>query len=439
VIASALEQYRWDPQPLAESLILDLQQQLLSASPAAARLADAMRDQTATRFLDWVDHFEAPSSDWREKLLLEGFRIDQFGAAYHPGAQFPRVLLKPEGALEATVKVESVEDFLSATNANADIKGAKGGSWRYASVFPGLNVMERHGARGFVDPTNSAGQIAAAAKHLQSFRDRDRSDQSGFGDAETRIDGAIAEIGRDWACDLFFKAEREYWQARNTAAQVQKARQDRLGLGWANHDHHTYRSSREAFPKLIAVLEKLGFFCRERFYAGLEANWGAQVLEQPITGIVIFADVDMSPEELAGDFSHLGFTEKRHKLGTIGLWCRLHGEAFLEAGMHHLEAQFDFKLLKEQLAREGVTMMAPFTNFEYLTQCFTAGERWSVKPERIAALLAEGHITAEQADRFRQEGAVGSHLENLERNQGYKGFNQTGVSDIISRTDPRRL
>ncbi len=30
----------------------------------------------------------------------------------------------------------------------------------------------------------------------------------------------------------------------------------------------------------------------------------AQVLEQTVTGITIFADVDMSPEELTGDFAH---------------------------------------------------------------------------------------------------------------------------------------
>ena len=33
----------------------------------------------------------------------------------------------------------------------------------------------------------------------------------------------------------------------------------------------------------------------------------------------------------------------------------------------------------------------------------------------------------------------GSDPVILERNEGYKGFNQTGVSDIISRTDPRRV
>ena len=36
------------------------------------------------------------------------------------------------------------------------------------------------------------------------------------------------------------------------------------------------------------------------------------------------------------------------------------------------------------------------------------------------------------------QGAIGSHLENLERNEGFKGFNQTGVSEIIAATDPRK-
>jgi len=62
---------------------------------------------------------------------------------------------------------------------------------------------------------------------------------------------------------------------------------------------------------------------------------------------------------------------------------------------------------------------------------------WPVRPQRIEKLLKEKRITQEQADHFRQHGALGSHLENLERNQGFKGFNQTGVSEIISRTDPR--
>jgi hypothetical protein len=241
-----------------------------------------------------------------------------------------------------------------------------------------------------------------------------------------------------WTCDLWFAAEREYWQRRNHAARVQKARQDRLGLGWANHDHHTYRSSRRNFKWLVAMWEKLGFHCRERFYAGREAGWGAQVMEQPTTGIITFNDVDLTPDELMGDFSHDGLDE-RDELGTVGLWCGLHGDSFLQAGMHHLEAQFDFESLRKQLEEEGnVKTMKPFTDFPYLRQAFTEGERWKVRPERIQKLLDAKLITDQQADQFREQGAIGSHLENLERNDGFKGFNQTGVSEIISATDPRK-
>ena len=74
----------------------------------------------------------------------------------------------------------------------------------------------------------------------------------------------------------------------------------------------------------------------------------------------------------------------------------------------------------------------------HLRQAFTEGERWPVSPKRIDRLVKAGLIMPEQAEQFRSNGALGSHLENLERNDGFKGFNQTGVSEIISATDPRR-
>jgi hypothetical protein len=145
----------------------------------------------------------------------------------------------------------------------------------------------------------------------------------------------------------------------------------------------------------------------------------------------------MSPEEVRGDFAHTPFAE-RPELGTVGLWCALHGEAFLQAGMHHLECQFDWHALKDQLAIESVKTMDPFTTFPYLRQAFTEGERWPVSDKRIKAILERGQITPQQAEQFRTQGALGSHLDNLERNDGYKGFNQTGVSHIIAKTDPRK-
>ena len=187
---------------------------------------------------------------------------------------------------------------------------------------------------------------------------------------------------------------------------------------------------------MIRFLLRLGFQKRERFYAGAEAGWGAQVCEQPVAGIVVFADVDLLPEETQIDFSTVKLAPAPRQ-GTVGLWTALHGESFLEAGLHHLEARFDFELLSQQLRAEGVETMKPFSDFAFLRQAFTEGERWPVRPERVERLRHACLITKEQSEKFLREGALGSHLENLQRRGGFKGFNQKSVSAIISATDPR--
>jgi len=52
--------------------------------------------------------------------------------------------------------------------------------------------------------------------------------------------------------------------------------------------------------------------------------------------------------------------------------------------------------------------------------------------------LVKGFITKAHYKTFLGNGAVGSHLENLQRTQGFKGFNQHSVSAIIKATDPRK-
>lgn len=106
--------------------------------------------------------------------------------------------------------------------------------------------------------------------------------------------------------------------------------------------------------------------------------------------------------------------------------------------MHHLEARFDFEPLREQLKTCGVQTMPPFSNFSFLRQAFTEGERWPVRRERAERLLAAGLITRSQFAQFLREGALGSHLENLQRHGGFKGFNQKSVSVVIAATDPQR-
>ena len=98
---------------------------------------------------------------------------------------------------------------------------------------------------------------------------------------------------------------------------------------------------------------------------------------------------------------------------------------------------FDYQLLRGQLATEGVQTMKPFSDFPFLKQAFTEGERWSVRRERAERLIKPGLIDERQFNQFVTEGAIGSHLENLQRKGGFKGFNQKSVSVIIEATDPR--
>src|SRR4029079_10454646 len=100
--------------------------------------------------------------------------------------------------------------------------------------------------------------------------------------------------------------------------------------------------------------------------------------------------------------------------------------------------QFDFDALRDGLKAEAnVETMAPFSDFPFLRQAFTAGERWPVSPLRADRIRDLGWIDAEQHARFLAEGAIGSHLENLQRREGYKGFNQQSVSAILKAVDPR--
>ena len=440
----------WSAQPAAARIVARLVAQLVARAPWVAELRQALREQTATALVDWLDHLALPpSAAVEERWRAAGFvaqACDGLVVHRHPGGRFPALVSDPSlpaGELSATLRVDAVADACAAlgVGAGAGPVASGGVAYRRARIAGGPRwsvwAVERHGWAGFSPPPARDPDAALAHRAAFDARPRQWTDPAaGFADLHARIDRAIADLGRDETCARFFAAERDFWQSRNRAARIQRGRQDALGLGWANHDHHTYRASRRWFGELIAVLEKLGLECRERFHAGAEAGWGAQVLESPATGIVVFADVDLTPDEAGLDIAHRPLPPLP-ALGTVGLWCALHGEALFAAGMHHLECTFLHDELTRQLAGLGVAMMRPFTDLPHLKQAFTAGERWPVAAARLTALRDAGLLSAEQVARFRAEGAIGSHLENLERREGYKGFNQRGVSHIIAGTDPR--
>jgi len=433
------EQFHWERQPKAEALVLKALESCCEASDFVAELKEQLQRRASTFLMDWLDHVIVERALFGEKELEEaGFVSEEPSVFHHPGAQLPRVVLGEKGAL--ALSVESIGDFLMVRGLEREIEGALFGGYRRCRVTPELYVVERRGALTLTPTEEGKEHAERYLSALERWQARGREDEN----VERAMQRALKlaeelaeEMGRDMAAWIVLEGERRYWQAKNRAGQLQRARQESLGMGWANHDHHTFRSSREYFTELVKLFETLGFDCRERFYAGEEAGWGAQVMENSRCGLVLFLDVDLDPHEVAVDFAHQKLPELE-QLGTIGLWCGLHGDSILGAGMHHLEAQFFFEELREDLDQLGIGMMAPFSDFPYLKQAFTKGELWPVREHRLQRLLLGGKISEQEAERFRREGAIGSHLENLQRREGYKGFNKKNVSFIIKKTDPRK-
>lgn len=459
---AAEREFHWNRYPDAEALVNRLVAAALEGNAFARELALRMKRETSTSFIDWVDHFvvsDAPG--FAEDAVRVGFAREATSYAVgvpvysNPGGMFPRIAVTPKSGpavVEVAIKVESVADFSRAHDLGLEIVGYPEGPYRIGRV-PGESTsfaaVERRAYRGF-EPfpgelaregrmaPHSARQTLAARDLWHARKRRFDDDAEGFDYTEALLEKVIETAGsRDLACHVIFECERAYWMSRNRAGRVQKARQDRLGLGWANHDHHTFRCSRRFFPRVIAIFDRLGFEIRERFHAGHHAGWGAQIVEHPAAGIVIFADLDLAPDEATHDFARQALPDLPRP-NTVGLWVALHGESMLEAGLHHLEAQFDFDQLRDDLQKEAnIVTMKPFSDFPFLRQAFTEGERWPVSKHRADRCLALGWIDADQHARFLAEGAIGSHLENLQRHEGYKGFNQQAVSAIIAATDPR--
>ena len=448
-----LEDFDWPVACGAERAMRHYVEAFLARNTKARELATRMANDTGTDFFEWVDHLTldvpAETDLARIEFVVDPVPAPEGWAVWrHPRAMLPRVVVWHDGLRDGAptrlaIRPESIVEFAAQHAPDAPITGRSGARHRLMVVSEEnghrLTAIERLADRGFLfaeAPPHFATAVQQVRELWRTRRREFADDADGVAHAFRLQSKAIQLVGRDVACDLFFAEERAYWESRNTAARIQKRRQDLLGLGWANHDHHTFRCSRARFADLIWFLLNFGFQKRERFYAGAEAGWGAQICEHAITGITVFADVDLMPDETGIDFSREPLPPVS-KLGTVGLWCALHGDSLLQAGMHHLEARFNFSALRDQLERHGVRTMRPFSDFPFLKQAFTEGERWTVDSTRVERLRHQSLITADQAEIFHRDGAIGSHLENLQRKGGYKGFNQKSVSAIIAATDPR--
>ena len=425
-----------------------LVRRFLAKNGFAAKLSKRMSAETSTKFIDWIDHVVLPESDVSYDFLsYTGLKEDSAQARpdgarvfRHPRSYLFPILVGKNKETEISLKPEELDRFVQALGIAVALDGGAFAPLRRAVISRQgdhvLSAVERRGCSGFA--AKAAGDAKEYVEALNGFLHRERSfdvEQEGLDCVEQLVDSALKVMGSERVCDAFLRSERVFWQSRNKAGRTQKARQDLLGLGWGNHDHHAFRSSRENFARMLALFGKMGLSFRERYYAGEQAGWGAQVLENMACGVVVFADVDLRPEESGTDFSQAGLEHGR-ELGTVGLWVGLHGESLLQAGMHHLAARFDFEKLGGDLKKSGLKLMAPFSKFEFLKQAFTAGEEWKADGARLDRLLGDSSITQAQHKKFKSEGAIGSHLEDLERGQGFKGFNNSPVTKIVKGTDP---
>jgi hypothetical protein len=453
-----MDKWDWGLFQDAESFLNRAIANFMEHNESASTFSSNIERATSTRIFDWIDHLKIPRDyiDFDEFAKLGFVKMaSKAGEAFLiKGSTFFPIVSSEKNDWELALSVENIDHFSSyvPSSMKKTVLGAPYSSLRRMTLKDEggfvLSAMERRGCpkASFESEKND---IADYMEALSLFNSRSRtfnpkigSEEEGLKNLESLVARLSRRLSPQRVADAFFRAERSYWASRTYVGRVQKLRQDALGLGWGNIDHHTFRSSRRNFSSLVRIFKNLGMELRERFYAGAQAGWGAQILEDPVCGHVVFADVDLAEDETF-DFSIAklpdGEEGGKKELGTVGLWVALNGESILQAGMHHLAARYRFDALRENLKEKGIGMMKPFSNFSFLKQAFSQIEYREVNQERAKALARRGLISEENLKKFLADGVIGSHLESIERNQGFKGFNQDSVSVIIRMTDPRAM
>lgn len=434
-----LNEFDWQRYPEAGQWVLEQLEHYSRSNPGIAKLETELLEKVGARLIDFIDYLVVDSKDVIQQLETFGY-IQKDGVWIHPGAALPRIVGgRKKGA---AVKVDSIAQFLAVRGLSLPIEGQLYTRFRRCEISTvddvTLWVVERRYSDTVEPVAEKAGYLDLYFETLEQWKTRRRhfeNETALFTHILELTDRQINTAGTDLAAYLFFEAEQDYWISKHRAAMVHKSHADIAGVGWANRDHHTYRNTRESYSNVLRLFHSLGFKPRERFYAGEEAGWGAQVMENRGIDVSLFLDVDLGPEELDIDFLDSALPQTRG-IGTTGMWSFLHGSSLGEAGLHHVAVRSHFARLPEAFKKENVEMMEPFSSFSYLKQAFTRPDHWPVKPERVRYLLNEGFIDESTAEKFFQKGAVGSHVENIQRADGYKGFSQARISAIIAETDP---
>jgi hypothetical protein len=264
------------------ALIADLARVFVGKNRHAGEVAERLRAEAGTNWIDRIDTLVVPASgSARTGLVAAGFvghalshpptgvgHAEVFEAA----GTGVRVVLGDSPTSQCWLRVDSVADFLSAWTLEHPIEGEPCSMFRrglaYHGTYADLYVVERRGSAGFAAAATDHHKIIASLRHAERFRARHRdfgadasADGRGLHHLEHLVDEAVRDLGAGsvgaaWAGDLFRRAEVEFWSRRCEAGRAHAAGLERLGLGWGVPERIVYRTAHAAGTRRI--LDKLG-------------------------------------------------------------------------------------------------------------------------------------------------------------------------------------
>ena len=85
---------------------------------------------------------------------------------------------------------------------------------------------------------------------------------------------------------------------------------------------------------------------------------------------------------------------------------------------------------------EGVSFDVDAGEFVALVGPNGAGKTTLLRTVNGIVTPAAGTVRVD-GDDVTLNGAIATHLENIERNEGYKGFNKAGIDGVLRKLDPR--
>ena len=177
-----LESFQWTPQPEAEKLVRELIESFVSKNSFASQLSRRMKEETGTRFNDWVEGIFAPASvPISQKLTAVGYEQQASRVWSNPNGMFPKIVLHDSSTMQLHLKVGSVVDFADVWRLRERILGIPGGVYRRVRASKEADTelwaAERWGYGGFEilrdDPSRTIEMMSARESFLTRGREFD--------------------------------------------------------------------------------------------------------------------------------------------------------------------------------------------------------------------------------------------------------------------------